>query len=216
MLHNTLAFAALALVMGRTVTIHNDRARLDVEGNYIDAHDGKIVAHNGTYFLYGESYGNQSLATPYPWAAVPRLKVYTSPDLVQWTLRGDPLPMVGGTLWIPNVIYHEQSKRFIMWYGSGNWGSATSTDGINFKPAVTHFSSRFSGKNGDGKTDGTGIFFADDGAGYVAFAAMPPGFDEKNTPGWPGHIAHNYGHIVSIERLTPDLLNTTQVTCIGG
>ena len=52
---------------------------------------------------------------------------YTSPDLVTWTDRGDPLPMEGGTLWIPNVIYHEQRKLFIMWYGSGVWGSATST-----------------------------------------------------------------------------------------
>ena len=48
----------------RTVTIQTDAARRDVDGNYIDAHDGKIVEHGGTYFLYGESYGNQTLVRP--------------------------------------------------------------------------------------------------------------------------------------------------------
>jgi hypothetical protein len=74
---------------------------------------------SGTYYLYGEAYGNQTLATPYPWSNYPRLNVYTSPDLVSWTLRGDPLPMIPGTLWIPNVVYHEPTKKFIMWFGSG-------------------------------------------------------------------------------------------------
>ena len=48
------------------------------------------------------------------WTAWPRLKVYTSTDMVSWTLRGDPLPMVPNTLWIPNVIYHKPTKRFVM------------------------------------------------------------------------------------------------------
>lgn len=203
-------------VSARIVTLHNDHARRDINGDYIDAHDGKILEHNGTYYLYGEAYGNQTLATPYPWKQWPRLKVYTSHDLTNWTLRGDPLPMVAGTLWVPNVIYHKETNRFIMWYGSGSWGSATSTDGINFTPSkYGMFSSRFSGKKGDGKTDGTGIFVDDDGQGYVAFAAMPPGFDEPGHPGWPGHIAHNYGHIVSIERMSPDLLTSTKVNVSG-
>lgn len=209
----------------RTVTIHNDKPRLDVDGNVVDAFGGTIVAHpNGTYFLYGESYGNQTLATPYPWADWPRLKVYTSPDLVSWTLRGDPLPMAPGTLWIPQVVFHEQTQRFIMWYGSGGWMTALSTDGINFVPAAGPFASRFCPRGGGAAsaasdractTDGTGILVDDDGTGYVAFAAMPPGFDEPDHPGWPGHVAHNYGHIVSIERMTPDLLRTSRVNVTG-
>ena len=38
------------LVDGKTVTIRNGLPRKDVNGNYIDAHDGKIVAHNGKAF----------------------------------------------------------------------------------------------------------------------------------------------------------------------
>lgn len=128
-----LALAAAIAVLGacgqtargKTVTIHNNAPRRAVDGSYVDAHDGTIVAVNGTYYLYGESYGNQTLAQPYPWPQWPRLRVYTSPDLVTWTDRGDPLPNVTGTLWIPNVIHH--NGLFIMWYGSGVWGSATST-----------------------------------------------------------------------------------------
>eukprot|EP00039_Didymoeca_costata_P022265 m.4160 g.4160 ORF g.4160 m.4160 type:complete len:369 (-) comp2909_c0_seq1:32-1138(-) len=180
----------------KTVTIHNDRPRFDVNGDYVDAHDGLVVVVNSTYYLYGESYGNQTLATPYPWSSYPRLLVYTSPDMVNWTLRGDPLPMVKGTLWIPNVIYHKETQRFIMWYGSGGWGTATSTDGIHFTPTGPIFFSRFGPKAG---TDGTGILVDDDGTGYVIFASSPPGFN----------------HVVSIERLTPDLLSTTKENVSG-
>ena len=103
------------------VTIHNDRPLTAIDGSYVDAHDGMILHHQGTYYLYGEAYGNQTLATQYPWPKHPRLAVYTSPDMVNWTYRGPVLneAQVSGTLWIPNVIYHEASKRFILWFGAG-------------------------------------------------------------------------------------------------
>ena len=194
----------------QTVTIHNDRARLAVDGTYVDAHDGMILHHGGVYYLYGESYGNQTLAEPYPWQSVPRLLVYTSSDLVNWTCRGDPLPMVKGTLWIPNVIYDSKTTQFIMWYGSGGWASATSKDGINFTPSkYGRFSSRFGDKAG---TDGTGLFVDDDGQGYVVFASKPPGIDMPGTSCPPEIVdCHHYGHIVSIEKITDDYLTTTKV-----
>jgi hypothetical protein len=200
----------------RKVTLFNDRPLRDVHGAYVDSHESVIVAHGGTYFLYGEAYGNQTLATPYPWHTWPRLSVYSSPDMVNWTPRGDPLPMVGGTLWIPNVVFDARHQRFVMWYGAGGWCSATSMDGVHFTPAVSHFTSHVRGPNGTaGRTDGTGIFVDDDGTGYVATATMPTGFDEPTAPGWPGHVAHNFGHIVMIERMSPDLLNSTQVNVTG-
>ena len=72
-----------------TVTIHNDMPRLDVNGEVVDAHDGMILEHNGTFFLYGEAYGNQSLSEPLftEWKRWPRLAVYTSPDMVTWTYQ---------------------------------------------------------------------------------------------------------------------------------
>ena len=49
----TVAAAAqcVSIVQAKTVVIRNDVARRDVEGNFVDAHDGKIVHVNGTYFL---------------------------------------------------------------------------------------------------------------------------------------------------------------------
>ena len=70
-------------VEAKVVVIHNDVARRDVDGNYVDAHDGKIVHVNGTYFLYGEWYGTG------PYSVIgtldlPRLSVYHSKDMVHW------------------------------------------------------------------------------------------------------------------------------------
>lgn len=207
-----LGAAVVSTAGAKKVTIHNDAPRRDVHGEFVDAHDGNIVEHEGTYYLYGEAYGDQTLATPYPWKNWPRLNVYTSPDLVNWTLRGDPLPMVGGTLWIPNVVFHRPSNQFIMWFGSGGWRTAVSTDGIHFTPTGRGFDSRLGPA---ARTDGTGWMVDTDGTGYIAFASNPPGFDEPSNPSWPGHTAHGYGHIVSIERLTPNLTHTSYVNITG-
>lgn len=208
-------FAASAIFLvssafGAVVTLRNDVPRRAVDGSYVDAHDGLILEHNGTYFLYGESYGNQTTSTPYPWPNHPRLSVYTSTDLTNWTYRGGVLPdTVPGTLWIPNVIWHEPTSRFILWYGSGDWGTATSEDGIHFTPAREHTSSRFAnastkppGTTTTESTDGTGLFVDDDGVGYVVFASQA-------LPSMPGGVGQ--GHVVSIERLAPDLLSSAHV-----
>eukprot|EP00750_Incisomonas_marina_P011677 INCI16400.7.p3 GENE.INCI16400.7~~INCI16400.7.p3 ORF type:complete len:114 (+),score=17.92 INCI16400.7:1288-1629(+) len=57
----------------------------------------------------------------------------------------------------------------------------------------------------DCTTDGTGVFVDDDGQGYIVFATstLPNGL-----PGSPTHVGG--GHVVSIEKLTPDLTSTTQ------
>eukprot|EP00040_Diaphanoeca_grandis_P016272 m.83882 g.83882 ORF g.83882 m.83882 type:complete len:395 (+) comp25683_c0_seq1:126-1310(+) len=202
----------LKQVNSKTVTIHNDQVRRAVDGSYVDAHDGLILEHNGTYFLYGEAYNETTLATPYPWPNYPRLSVYTSTDMVNWTYRGGVLPdSVPGTLWIPNVIFDKKTSRFIMWFGAGGWGSAVSTDGIHFTPGP-RFESRFGPKAG---TDGTGLFIDDDGQGYVVFASSPTGIDEG--PGtWPGHPhALGFGHIVSIERMSADFMTSTKINVSG-
>jgi beta-xylosidase len=154
-----------------------------------------LLVIRGCFPAYAD--GNQTLATPYPWKQWPRLKVYTSPDLVHWTFRGDPLPMIPNTLWIPNVIYVEKTQTFVMWFGSGGWQTATSKDGIHFTPSG--HGTMFSRFGAEARTDGTGFFVDDDGTGYIAFASMPRGFN----------------HVVSIEKLSPDLLASTMVNVTG-
>ena len=188
---------APSLAAAKLVTIRNDAPRLDVNGAYVDAHDGCIVAHAGTYYLYGESYQNATGGTfPGDWGNSPQLAVYTSPDLTAWTYRGSPLSNddADATKWIPNVLWVESQQRFVMWGGSGDWFVATSTDGIAFTLATAHTTSRLGGG-----TDGTGFFVDDDGQGYIAFSWTGPGFD----------------HVTSIERLAPDLLSSSHVNVSG-
>lgn len=47
------ALAAPHFANAKTVTITTDAARRDVDGAFIDAHDGMILEHRGAYFLYG-------------------------------------------------------------------------------------------------------------------------------------------------------------------
>lgn len=180
------------------VTIHNDLPRLDVTGALVDAHDGMILYHNGVYFLYGECYGNATGSTfPKGWGAAPQLAVYTSPDLSLWTFRGNlfnsSLDTSSFTKWIPNVQWSPACGCFVLWFGSGAWSIATSADGISFTLTSREATSRLGGG-----TDGTGLFVDDDRVGYVVFAALSTG----------GSLGQ--GHLVSIERLTPDLLASSK------
>jgi hypothetical protein len=195
-----ILLSILPLATSRLVTIYNDRIRLDVNGNVVDAHDGNIVYHNGTFFLYGEFYGNLTGRpfTPAPgWGGSPQLSVYTSPDLISWTYRGglfnSSVPSGSAfTKWIPTALWSPACSCFVLWFGSGGWAVATSFDGINFSLASNHGTSRLGGG-----TDGTGIFLDDDGQGYVSFS------DPDN------------GHFISIERLAPDLLTSSKVNVSG-
>lgn len=194
-----LVLSALA----RNVTIYNDRIRLDTDDQVVDAHDGCIVPFNNQYFLYGEYYGNltgNSFANG-GWGSAPQLSVYSSPDLTTWTFRGHlfntSVPSGSSfTKWIPTALV--QNGTIILWFGSGAWSIATSTDGVSFTLVSRYETSRLGGS-----TDGTGLFQDDDGVGYVAFAALSQG----------GSL--NGGHLVSIERLSPSLLQSSKVNVTG-
>ena len=95
-----------------------------------------------------------------------------------------------GTKWIPNVVFSAASQLFVMWGGAGDWFVATSKDGVQFDLVTPHTTSRLGGG-----TDGTGLFVDDDGVGYIAFA--------------------DTNHVVSIERLAPDLLSSSKVNVSG-
>jgi hypothetical protein len=154
--------AALATAMARSVAIRNDIVRVDVDGNVVDAHDGCLVAFQGAYYLYGEYYGNltgSSFASG-GWGAAPQLSVYSSPDLVSWTFRGhlfnSSVPSDSTyTKWIPTALV--RNGTITLWFGSGAWSVATSTDGITFELATRYTTSRLGGS-----TDGTGLLLDDD------------------------------------------------------
>ena len=178
---------------GRTVTVSNVAPRLDVDGRFVDAHDGTLLYHAGTFYLYGETTGNLT-ATRYPWGSPPgsvqpTIAVYTSPDLVTWTLRTTKAyNHNGGAGWIPSVIFDANTGRFVMWVGCGGWCVSTSYDGIHFVNTTLQWSRYGPGVG----TDGTALFVDRDGTGYVLFSSL-----------------QNANHLPSIEKLAPDYLSST-------
>jgi beta-xylosidase len=135
------------------------------------------------------------------WGTAPQLAVYSSPDLVAWTFRGHlfnaSVPADKSfTKWIPTALVSD--GQVVLWFGSGAWAIATSRDGVSFDLV-----SRFETSRLGGSTVGTGVFLDDDGVGYVAFAALSTGG------------ALGGGHLVSIERLAPDLLSSSKENVTG-
>ncbi|PQA53430.1 hypothetical protein C5O19_24615 [Siphonobacter curvatus] len=99
--------------------------RFDAIGDAIDAHDGEIAYFDGVYYLYGTSYdcGFEWQNKQAPFCG---FKVYTSPDLMNWTDRGylfDAQTPVwqsrcnGSTYgcFRPHVIYNQQTKTYVLW-----------------------------------------------------------------------------------------------------
>ena len=207
----------LAAAARRVVTISNTLPRLDVAGAVVDCHDGNIVGPiNGTYFLYGEWFSNQQFAVTNQEIALPKLSVYTSPNLTSgsWTFQGllhnntspgwaaSPLwPFApNGSWYSPSVIYSEAQRQFIIYWTASaaeccaaNWGIARSDDGIHFELVSLTETSHFVNSS----VDGSSLLIDDDGVGYVAYSTIH---------GVPGRR----DHIISIDRLNPDLLGSSK------
>lgn len=197
------------------VTISNKSPRLTTDGLVVDAHGGNVVqGPDGTYFLYGEYYGDGEFVVTGN-TALPRLSVYTSPDLVSWTNRGllhnntdgstQPWSKSGqwpsyphGSWYSPEAVYSHACKKFVLYFTASAaecctaaWGIAQSDDGVHFELVTM---------NGAAATntslDGSSLLIDDDGVGYVAYTAM----------GMAGHK----DHVVAIDKLSPDLLHSTE------
>jgi len=80
----TLIFFAAS---AHSVTISNKLPRIASDGSIVNSHDGNVVYFNGTYFLYGEWFGSGNYVVTGN-ELLPKLSVYTSPDLVSWTFQG--------------------------------------------------------------------------------------------------------------------------------
>ena len=98
-------------------------------------------------------------------------------------------------------MYSETRKKFIIYWSASqaeccaaNWGVAQSNDGVHFELVTMTGTSSF---GADVSLDGSSLLIDDDGIGYVAYDAMQvPG--EKD-------------HIVAIDRLSSDLLSSSNV-----
>ena len=96
------------------VTIDNTRPRRDVTGTIIDAHDGCLQLFGSRFYLYGTAYGTNDGYSP-----ANRFRVYSSPDLEQWTLAGELFKeQPAGVYYRPYVVFNPKTRKFVLWY---NW-----------------------------------------------------------------------------------------------
>ena len=180
-------------VASAAVTLSNKAPRRDTEGNIIDCHDGNIVGPvNGTYFLYGEWYGDSNFVVGGQ-TDLPKLSVYTSPTLAQgsWVFQGllhnNTEPGWGssphwpwaphGAWYSPSAIWSPALQNFVIYWSASQaqccdawFGIAQSADGIHFDLVTMH---GLSGLNVS--TDDSSLMIDDDGVGYVAYTAMYAG-----------------------------------------
>jgi hypothetical protein len=204
---------ATAAAASRVVTISNAEPRLSTTGAVVDAHSGNVVGPlNGTYFLYGEWYGEGNYVVAGN-TELPKLAVYTSTDLTSgsWEFRGllhnntEPGWAASpawpwqphGTFWSPSAVWSEARQQVVLYFAATQaacctalWGVATSDDGVHFDLVTMTGTASL-----NASLDGSALFIDDDGTGYVAYDAM-------NAPGL-------HDHVVAIDRLSPDLLSSS-------
>jgi hypothetical protein len=159
--------------------------RYDANDDIIDAHDGEIALFNGTYYLYGTSYG-----CGFEWgnkgAPFCGFEVYSSKDLKNWRNMGD-LFYAGTSIWQtrcngstygcfrPHVVYNAKTKLYVLWInvydnvvGYRVFTSSKPTGPFTEQPEPTlavNSNMPVAGlNNGDHDT-----FVDDDGTGYVAY-----------------------------------------------
>ncbi|MBB4943342.1 hypothetical protein FHR32_007742 [Streptosporangium album] len=90
------------------------QVRFDTAGDAVDAHDGQIAQFGDAYYLYGTSYD-----CGYQWKVNSDFcgfKVYSSPDLTNWTDRGYVVPPRDCTYCFrPHVVFNRATGRYVMW-----------------------------------------------------------------------------------------------------
>ncbi len=181
--------------------------RFDAVGDAIDAHDGEIAHFRGTYYLYGTSY-DCGFAWQNKKAPFCGFKVYSSPDLVNWTDQGylfDAKTPVWQTrcngntygCFRPHVIFNQKTNQYVLWInvydnkvGFRVFTSSSPTGPFNEVAQPTLAVNRDAPvaglNNGDHDT-----FVDEDGTAYLAYTD------------WRAKGA------IVIEQLTPDYLSGT-------
>ena len=169
-----------------TATINNVEPRRDVAGEIIDAHDGCLQFFEGNYYLYGTAYGKADRFTNNSY------RVYTSPDLQRWILKGELLKeRPKGFYYRPYVVFNPNTRKYVLWYlwypklWNGQIGVAVSDTPVGpftiVNPNVLR--RREGSRSGDGS-----LFVDDDGTGYYIFTAIDDGYAIRVLPLTPDYL----------------------------
>jgi hypothetical protein len=183
------AHAAVGVTIVNSDASGNQVSRFDVAGNSLDAHDGSVLRVGGLYYLYGTSY-----ACGYEYRVNSNFcgfKVYSSPDLVNWTDRGFVVaPHPCSYCFRPHVIYNASTQKYVLWSdGGGVYNIYTSNSPTGL------FTQQPSPTLAVGDAVDLSLFEDDNGDAYLIHNTVDVA---------PGLTADGV-----VEKLTPDYLSTT-------
>lgn len=159
----------------------------DTDGNFINAHGGGMLWHEGVYYWYGECKGDKTYRTPgVEWECYRTeaggVTCYSSRDLRNWKFEGvalspdtvDTASDIHPSMVIerPKVIYNDNTRKFVMWmhidnadYSAARSGVAVSDSPVG--PFVYLGSVRPDGSESRDMT----LFKDDDGTAYHIYSS---------------------------------------------
>ena len=171
------------------IIISNETPRLDEKGKIVDAHDGRVIQFNNSYYWYGTAYGNTNGFTTTNY-----YQVYSSKDLKTWKKEGRLLPnQPEGVYYRPHVIYNEKTKKYVLWYNwypklwDGQFGVAISDSPTG---PFTILNDNVKMVRSDVGLGDFGLFVDDDKTAYISYNTIQ-------------------NHQVSIEKLNDDYTAST-------
>lgn len=204
---------ATATAVTTTVTIDNTAPRRDVNGQWMDAHDGNIMQFTpgGPFYMYAMAYGNcQEEATGCAHVAVGacgfrldhNVSVWSSSTMASgtWKLVGDALPVADrpvGIYYRPKVVFNPTTGKYVLWanlvpggdFSESAYVVATSdTPEGPFTVASKDSPTRYAA---GGDFD---LLVDDDNAAYLIYTSV------------------SNGHNMSVEALTPDYVHSLAAT----
>ncbi|MCH5238852.1 MAG: family 43 glycosylhydrolase [Muribaculaceae bacterium] len=159
----------------------------DTDGNPINAHGGGILFHNGTYYWYGESKGENTYRSPgIDWECFRTdaggVGCYSSKNLKDWKFEGIVLkPEIENTrsdihptmvIERPKVIYNDSTGKFVMWMHIDNaaYNYARCGVAVSDSPVGPFVYLRSERPNGSECRDMT-LFKDIDGSGYLIYSS---------------------------------------------
>jgi hypothetical protein len=160
---------------------------LDMDGEFINAHGGGILFHEGTYFWYGEAKTGETVLPEcnrhFNGCRVDMtgISCYRSTDLFNWKNEGLVLGAEADAesdlhkdrvVERPKVIYNKKTKKFVLWFHADSIDYLDARVGVAVSDTPTGkfvYQGSFR-PNGNMSRDFT-VYVDDDEKGYILFSS---------------------------------------------
>jgi hypothetical protein len=143
------------------------------------------------------------------------VNVYSSPDLVNWTFRGNALPVSarpGGIYFRPKVLFNERTGQYVLWVNFLRHGSDDETP-LRAYPNATYLVATSGSPIGPFRVVREKASVAWSGAGDITLFIDSA---DQNRTAYVAYDAWSNGHRISIEKLTDDYTDSVGSSSSGG